>query len=72
MKRAEIKEAIRNAVKNKLDKITINGDFGCGEEVFEIKINHIHKVFYCKEYFPICVLNDIREVGYSDLGGVNI
>ena len=72
MTRSEIKETIKNAVKNKTEKITLTGNFGCGEEVFEIKINHIHKVFYCKEYFPICVLSDIREVGYKDLGGVNI
>jgi hypothetical protein len=72
MTRAEIKETIKNAVNNKLSKIVITGNFGCGDETFEIKINHIHKAFYCKEYFPICVLCDIREVGYADFGGVNI
>jgi hypothetical protein len=72
MTREQIKNEIANAVKNKLEKITITGNFGCGQETFEIKINHVHKVFYCKEYFPICVLNDIRANGYKDLGGVNI
>lgn len=72
MKREEIKTAIKNAIKNKVERITINGNFGCGEEVFDIRINHVHKVFYCKDYFPICVLNDIRENGYRDMGGVNI
>ena len=72
MTREEIKNTIANAVKNKLEKITITGNFGCGQETFDIKINHVHKVFYCKEYFPICVLNDIRANGYKDLGGVNI
>lgn len=72
MTRAEIKETIHNAVKEKLNKITIEGEFGCGHEVFEIGINHIHKIFYCKEYMPICVLYDIREVGYKDLGGISL
>lgn len=72
MTRQEIKNTIANAVKNKLEKITITGNFGCGQETFEIKINHVQKVFYCKEYFPICVLSDIRENGYRDLGGANI
>lgn len=72
MTRAELKSIIKNAVDNELEEITITGSFGCGEETFEIKIDHINKVFYCEEYFPICVLCDIREVGYKDMGGVNM
>jgi hypothetical protein len=69
MTRTEIKETIKNAVEKKLDRITICGNFGCGEETFDIGIDHVNKVFFCKEYFPICVLCDIREVGYLDFGG---
>lgn len=71
MTRAEIKETIRHAIKHKVETIAIQGNFGCGEEVFIININHIHKVFCCKDYFPICVLNDIYENGYNTFVGVS-
>lgn len=67
MTRQEIKDTIKNAVQNKIEKITIEGNFGCGHEVFEIAINHIHKVFACKECVPLCVLTDVYQNGYRTL-----
>ena len=70
MTRAEIKNVIKNAIANKESRITISGDFGSGLETFEMTIDHSLKHFYCDEYFPLCVLSDIRENGYYDYGGL--
>ena len=67
MTRQEIKDTIKNAVQNKIEKISIEGHFGCGYEVFDIEINHVQKVFACKECVPLCVLSDIYQNGYHSM-----
>lgn len=56
---------IENAINNKEETITINGNFGCGDEHFTIMFRHDLKLAFCKNILPLKVTSDLYKFGYT-------
>lgn len=58
-------EIIKNAIENKVEKITITGNFGCGEETLHIFFRHDLKLAFCKNALPLKMISDLYKLGYA-------